>query len=212
MNISLGNTFYWRILLDNVGISIHDYFLNKDNFQGSYQAKTTFQSGQNYISYSYFLRTREGYMPTITKSRLIATGEIPFKHAWARLLSTEIDQDSAIIDLAYLFTGLITITQSHLVHHILQGVEHTDPMEWSNSHRSIGDKSVRAVWQTASLFKGCSLVSFQWWFSHSYGDGSATFILFKGTESITKWLSTVYTYNVLFSEQLDHVPVIFQHY
>ena len=27
------------------------------------------------------LRTREGYMPTITKSRLIPAGEIPFKHA-----------------------------------------------------------------------------------------------------------------------------------
>ena len=31
------------------------------------------------------LRTREGYMPTIKKSRLIAAGEIPFKHALARL-------------------------------------------------------------------------------------------------------------------------------
>ena len=47
---------------------------------------------------------------------------------------TEIDQDSVIINLAYLFAGLVTITQSRLVHRILQGVEHTDPTEWSNSH------------------------------------------------------------------------------
>ena len=106
------------------------------------------------------LRTREGYMPTITKSRLIAAREIPFKHAWARLPSIEIDQDSAIIDLAYLFAGLVTIAQSGLVHCILQGVEHTDPTERSNSHLSIGDKFVMAVRRTASLLKGCLLFFF----------------------------------------------------
>ena len=106
------------------------------------------------------LRTRECYMSTITKSRLIAAGEIPFKHAWARLPSIEIDRDSPIIDLAYLFTGLVTITQSRLVHRILQGVEHTDPMEWSNSHSSIEDNFVMAVWRTAILLKGCSLFFF----------------------------------------------------
>ena len=45
-----------------------------------------------------------------------------------------IDRDSVIIDLAYLFAGLVTITQPRLVHHMLQGVEHTDPTKWSNSH------------------------------------------------------------------------------
>ena len=44
-----------------------------------------------------------------------------------------IDRDSVIIHLAYLFAGLVTITQSHLVHHMFQGVERTDPTEWSNS-------------------------------------------------------------------------------
>ena len=106
------------------------------------------------------LRTRKGYIPTITKSRLIAAGEIPFKHAWSRLPSIEIDRDPAIIHLAYLLAGLVTITQSLLVHCILQGVEHTDPMEWNNSHRSIGDKFVMAVRRTASLFKGCLLLFF----------------------------------------------------
>ena len=103
------------------------------------------------------LRTREGYMPTITKSRLIPSEGTPFKHAWARLPSIEIDRDFAIIDLAYLFTGLVTIAQSRLVHRILQGVEHTDPTEWSNSHLSIGDKFVMAVRRTACLFIRCSL-------------------------------------------------------
>ena len=38
------------------------------------------------------------------------------------------------------------------------------------------------------------------------------FILFKCTESVIKWLSTAYTYNVLFCEQLNHIPIIFQYY
>ena len=75
------------------------------------------------------LRTRKGYIPTITKSRLIAAGEIPFKHAWVRLPSIEIGWDSAIIDLAYLFAGLVAIAQSRLAHRIPQWVEHTDPTE-----------------------------------------------------------------------------------
>ena len=49
---------------------------------------------------------------------------------------------------------------SRLVHRILQGVEHTDPTEWSNSHLSIGDKFVMAVQWTASFWKGCSLFFF----------------------------------------------------
>ena len=39
-------------------------------------------------------------------------------------------------DLAYLISNywIDHITQFRLVHRILQGVEHTDPTEWSNSH------------------------------------------------------------------------------
>ena len=106
------------------------------------------------------LRTREGYMPAITKSRLITAGEIPLKHAWARLSLIGIDRDSAIIDLANLFTGLVTITQSRLVHRILQGVKYTDPTEWSNSHCYIGDKIVVIAQRTVNLFNGCSLFFF----------------------------------------------------
>ena len=93
----------------------------------------------------------------ITKSRLITAGEIPFKHARARLPSIGINRDSATIDLAYLFTGLVTITQFRLFHRIFQGVEHTDLTEWSNSHRSIGDKFVVVVQRI--------LGSFQWLFT-----------------------------------------------
>ena len=57
----------------------------------------------------------------------------------ARLSEVAIDRDPAIIDLAYLFAGLVTIAQPRLVHCILQGVEHTDPTEWSNSHLSNED-------------------------------------------------------------------------
>ena len=73
-------------------------------------------------------------MPTITKSGFITARTIPIKQARARLPPTGIKRDSAIIDLAYLFTGLVTITQSRLVHRMLQGEEHTDPTEWSSSH------------------------------------------------------------------------------
>ena len=36
--------------------------------------------------------------------------------------------------LAYLIAGLVTTTRFRLVHRMLQGVEHTDPTEWSTSH------------------------------------------------------------------------------
>ena len=106
------------------------------------------------------LRTREGYMSTIKKSRLISAGEIPFKLAWVRLPLIGIDRDSAIIDLAYLFAGLVTITQSRLVHRILQGVEHTDPTEWSNLHRSIGEKFCNGCSTNSQSFQGLFTIFF----------------------------------------------------
>ena len=106
------------------------------------------------------LRTREGCMPTLTKSRLIAAREIPFKHAWPRLPSIEIDQDSAIINLAYLFTGLVTITQSRLVHCMLQGVEHTDPMECSNSHLFHWRQLRTGCSSNSQSFRGLFTISF----------------------------------------------------
>ena len=115
----------------------------------------TFLSDKTTFLFSYFLRTREGCMPTITESREDHCRDNLYQ---TRLSETVADRDrvegSAIADLAYLIAGLIPVTQSRLVHHILQGVEHTDPTEWSNSHRSIGDKFVAAVRRTASLFKG----------------------------------------------------------
>ena len=149
--------FYRRTLLDHVGNIISDQTRLSCIMLGNDDISVW--STRHFMF--LLLRTREGHMPAITKSRLITAREIHFKHAWARLPSIGIDRDSAIIDLAYLFAGLVTITQFCLVHRILQGVEHTDPTEWSNSHRSIGDKFVMAVRQTASLSKGCSLFSLQ---------------------------------------------------
>ena len=42
-----------------------------------------------------------------------------------------IDRDSVTIDLVYLIAGSVTITQSRLVHRLLQGVDHTAPLEVS---------------------------------------------------------------------------------
>ena len=113
-------------------------------------------------------------------------------HAWCPSRVT--GRDNGTTDVPISFAGLVTIAQSCLVHRILQGVEHTDPTEWSNSHLSIGDKFVMAVWRTVRFFITCPLFSFQQQFSHSYGNGSATLIYFKSTESVIKWLSTTYMY------------------
>ena len=120
--------FYRRTLLDHVGNIISDQTRLSCIMLGNDDISVW--STQHFMF--LLLRTREGHMPAITKSRLITAREIHFKHAWARLPSIGIDRDSAIIDLAYLFAGLVTITQFCLVHRILQGVEHTDPTEWSN--------------------------------------------------------------------------------
>ena len=48
-------------------------------------------------------------------------------------------------DLTYLIAGLVTNTQFHVVHQILQGVEHTDSTEKSISHLSIGDKFMTTI-------------------------------------------------------------------
>ena len=78
------------------------------------------------------LRAREGYY--YNKIRIDYHRENLFQACLNEFAVIEIDQDSVIIDLAYLFAGLVTITQSRLVHCMLQGVEHTDPTEWSSSH------------------------------------------------------------------------------
>ena len=95
----------------------------------------------------------------ISKLESVTAEEILLKCTWANLPKIDTDLDVALIDLSYLLAGLVTITQSRLVHHMLQGVEHTDQTEWSNSHRAIGDKFVLAVRKTANIFKDCSLFS-----------------------------------------------------
>ena len=74
-------------------------------------------------------------MPTITESREDYCRDNLYQ---VRLSEIAADRNrvesSAIADLAYLIAGLVTTTQFRLVHRMLQGVEHTDPTEWSTSH------------------------------------------------------------------------------
>ena len=95
-----------------------------------------------------------------------------------------INRDSVITDLAYLIAG--SITQSRLVHCMLQEVEHTDPTEWSNSHLLHWRQIVLTVRQTVSLFKGCSLFFFNDYFVIHFADGSATFYTVECTGFVPK--------------------------
>ena len=72
------------------------------------------------FDFSYFLRTREGYMPTITESREDCCRDNLYQ---ANLSESAADRNrvesSAVADLAYLIAGLVTSTQFHLVHRML---------------------------------------------------------------------------------------------
>ena len=132
-NISFNNYFSSTNIIWSCEYRNHRLFPINNDFQSHIRQRRL--SLEEYdISFSYFLRTREGCMSTITKSRLITARTISIKRAWARLPLIGIEQDSAITDFAYLLAGLVTITQFCLVHRVLQGVEHTDPTEWSSSH------------------------------------------------------------------------------
>ena len=132
-NISVNNCFSSTNIIWSCGYQNKRLFPIDDDFQ-SRTRQRWFSLWDHNVSFSYFLRTREGCMSTITKSRLITAGTISIKRAWARLPPIGTERDSAITDFAYLLAGLVTITQFCLVHRVLQGVEHTDPTEWSSSH------------------------------------------------------------------------------
>ena len=97
--------------------------------------KDDFLSDKTTSDFSYFLRTREGYMPTIKETRVDYCRDNTYQANLSEIAADRNQiESSAIADLAYLIAGLVTITQFRLVHCILQGVEHTDPTEWSSSH------------------------------------------------------------------------------
>ena len=74
---------------------------------------------------------------------------------------TAIDRDSVIIDLDYLINGSVAITRSRLVHRMLQGVEHTNPTEWSNS-RLLHWRQIRIDCSTNSQsFQRLFIISFR---------------------------------------------------
>ena len=182
-------TFSSTNIIRSCGYQFSRLFSIKDDFHRSCLAKTTFWSGQHDTSFSFFWGQGKVYMPTMTKSGLITAGKISFKHAWTNLPLTEIDWDSAIIDLVYLFAGLVTITQSRLVQRMLQGVEHTDPTEWSNSYLLHWRQICIGCLTNSQSFQGLSTISFQRSFSHSFKDGSATFHIINALNTFKKWLS-----------------------
>ena len=64
------------------------------------------------------------------------------------------------LDNGIIFNLLVwcTVAQSPLVHRMLQGVEHTDPTGWSNSHLFIGDKQYWLFNEQLVFFIHCSLL------------------------------------------------------
>ena len=98
-------------------------------------SKDDFLSDKKTFGFSDFLRTREGCMPTITESREDYCQDNLYQENLSEIAANRNRVESSVIaDLAYLIAGLVTTTQFRLVHRMLQGVEHTDPTEWSNSH------------------------------------------------------------------------------
>ena len=75
-------------------------------------------------------------MPTITESREDYCQDNLYHANMSEIAANRNRVESSVIaDLAYLIAGLVTTTQFRLVHCMLQGVEHTDQLEWSTSHR-----------------------------------------------------------------------------
>ena len=116
----------------------------------------------------------------------------------ASLIETVVDRNrveiSVIADLAYSIAGLVTTTQFRLVHRMLQGVEHTDPTEWSTSHLSIRDKLYQLFYERLILQE--VVFHFQSAPQHfifrrlrhiSFSNGSATFHFIDGMGFILKW-------------------------
>ena len=157
--------------------------------------KTTFLSDEQHLIF-YFLRTREGHMPTITESREDCCQDNLHQ---ANLIETATDRNRvvespAMVDLAYLIAGLVTTTQFRLVHRMLQGVEHTDPTEWSTSHLSIRDKLYQLFYERLILQE--VVFHFQSAPQHfifrrlrhiSFSNGYATFHFIDGMGFILKW-------------------------
>ena len=142
------------------------------------KAKTCF-----FLLFSLFLYEKEPE-PVKKKARMDYRWENLLQALLNKFAVISINRDSVITDLAYLIAG--SITQSRLVHCMLQEVEHTDPTEWSNSHLLHWRQIVLTVRQTVSLFKGCSLFFFNDYFVINFADGSATFYTVECTGFVPK--------------------------
>ena len=166
----------------------------------------------------YFLRTREGCKFTVANSwdDCWQVQSLPnnLERAWHW---EELSREPATANLSYSIAGLVTITQFPLVHRMLQVVEHTDPMEWSNSHLSIRDKfmlafpwSIYSFLQTEFLFRKFHHIPFQTAPQHFISDGSATFHYYGiRTEMVVTYMDTSCIITGCFSNSLGHKILYF---
>ena len=126
---------------------------------------------------------------------------------------TEIDRDSVIIDLDYLFAGLVTITLSCLVHCMLQGVKHTDPTAWSNSHLLQWRQIHIGCLKNSRSFQGLFIAFFQQYLLVFHVRTALQhFILLNALSPFKMAFTTYNIYNMLFCKQLGHILIIFQRY
>ena len=175
-NISVNNCFSSTNIIWSCGYQNKRLFPIDDDFQ-SRTRQRWFSLWDHNVSFSYFLRTREGCMSTITKSGLITAGTSSIKRAWGRLPLIGIERYSAIIDLAYLIGGLVVIIQSRPVHRVLQRVGHTDLTGLVNSHLFHWSQIHAWLFDKYQSFIDCFYFSFERWLVIFILDGSATFHL-----------------------------------
>ena len=143
---------------DHVGIEVTDYFQSTMTFRVT-SSKDDFFSDKTTFDASYFLRIREGRMPTITESREDYCRDNLYQENLSKIVVDRNRVESSVIaDLAYLIAGLVTTTQFHVVHRMLQGVEHTDPTEWSTSHLFHWRQIQDGYWHKLLFFKDCLVI------------------------------------------------------
>ena len=183
MNILLNNNFHQRISSDHVGVYIHDYFRSTTTFMNHVRQRRHFGLVNTTFHFPTF-EDKGRVHAYHNKDRMDYRRENLLQACLNEFAVAVIGRDSVIIDLAYSFAGLVTITQSHLVHYMLQGVEHTDSTEWSNSHLLHWRKIRTGCSITSQSFQELFTISFQRSLGHSCEGGSATFYIIKFTEHV----------------------------
>ena len=190
-----------------MGIEIIDYFQSTTTFRTPVRQRRLFLREHD-TSISYF--EDKGRLHVYhNKIKIDHCRDILYQASLSEMPPIGIERDSAIIDLAYLIAGLVTITQSHLVHHMFQGVERTDPTEWSNSRLLQWRQSCIGCSTNSHSSQERIIVSFQ---RHKFIHvrTAPQHLTLLHALSLFKMAFTTYTYKMLFCEQLGHILIIFQ--